>query len=66
MSPARICASTDDSISLITQRQSKSHDYRKVVSEQICVISYVQPLCKIGRGFSVGTTLRFWSDGIAL
>jgi len=62
---AQICANTDDSNSLIRQRQSKRHDYRKVVSEQMCVKSYVHPLCKIGRKFSVGTTSRFLSDVIA-
>jgi len=55
MSSVRICASTDDSISLITQRQSKSHDYREGVSEHMCVKSYV----KSQEGFQLGQPCNF-------
>jgi hypothetical protein len=66
MLPARICARTGDSISLIKQRNHKSHDYQIAVSEQMCVENYVEPLYKIGKRFPVGTILRVWSDVIAL
>jgi hypothetical protein len=66
MSPSLICARKGDSISLINQRNRKKHDYQIVVSVQMCVENYVEPLCKIGRRFPVGTILLVWSDASAL